>query len=174
MHRQIISALLLFANPLAASEPQKVEEIIEEKVQDIKQTELPTEKNKKFSELIKLVNGQFKTHGDELTEQVSEIIDQSNKKNKEVDPELLKNKEHTDALYNKWLTYKLAFEPLYELFIEKKETYSCNAIAEQIRERYKPLAPQTEKTDIDPYTRTAVETSIELADDLCKYAQDLL
>lgn len=164
------------ANESKDIETQKeVEEIISEQVQLIKQTELPNEKKEKLSDLIKLVNEHFKTHANELTDLVSKVLDENSKKlNKGVDPKLIERKEKSDVIYQKWLTYKIAMEPLYDLFIEKKETYSCNAFAEQIRQRHEPLAPQTEKTDIDPYTKTAMETSIEIADDLCKYAQDLL
>jgi hypothetical protein len=124
--------------------------------------------------LIDLVNKETSKYSNIVTENISKILDAEKNPEGTVAPLLINEKDQNQAIYDSWLVYRIALKANYDLFIEKNDKYSCSSFSEQIWKDYTPIAPQQEKVEVDADTKKAIETSVEIAEELCKHSIDLL
>ncbi len=153
---------------------KSADQTVQDFIQNLKSEVIPSKKQKIVSDLLNAVHSETNRYSNIVTENITKILEAEKKSEGKIDPNLITEKDANQALYETWVTYKVALQANYDLFIEKNEEYTCNNVAEQIWLDYKPIVPQAEKVDIDANTKKAVEASIEIAEDLCKYAIDLL
>lgn len=157
--------------PKEISSFKAAEETAQEFLKKIKSEELPSNKKKALTTLLDTMNTETAKKSNIVTSDWSKIL--KSEKEGKVDPALVKEKDTNQAQLDSWVNYKNALQATYYLFIEKSDKYSCNNISEQIWADYTPIVAQKEKIELDSETKKAVELSIEIAEELCKYAQDL-
>ena len=157
------TSLTAFAND-AKDTPADITKKIEDQVKIIKNEKDFAEKNKKLSELIDTVNKELNNYSNIVTQYKTKILESSGEVNKSV----IQEKDNSEAIYGSWVVFKVALEPNYDLFVEKKNNYHCESVSDEIWQNYAPTSPNVEKISLDPYTKKAVELSIEIALDLCK------
>lgn len=152
-----------YAQDATSGDDPSTQKIIQTYVESIKNEKKVEDKYKKLTELIDLTNKEFNNLSNIVTDLKTKIIEADGN----VPDSIIKEKNKNETTYNSWSTYKVALEPNYELFIEKNDKYHCDVISQEIWQNYAPTGVTEKKVELDAYTRKAIESSVEIAVNIC-------
>jgi hypothetical protein len=154
---------LVFAQDSSAGNNPDIQKIVQAHIESIKKEKKVEDKYKKLTELIDLTNKEFNNFSNIVTDLKIKILEADGN----VPESMIKEKDKNEATYNSWATYKVSLEPNYELFVEKNDKYHCDVVSQEIWQGYAPIGATEKKVELDAYTRQAVESSVEVAVDIC-------